>query len=236
MKILLKESFDEWQKMINQSDWGHKILICCGHKPTAISIATLFAIDPESKTDHLIGVCTSQSECLELIQQSHDPLLIFISGRLDDGSGISLINAIHDQALSASGEDHITVLTLNTVNPLSLKEAINSSANIILTHRGFETLTIYHVLHSVKEKINYVDPLIHHILDPSHLRKSNLLSKRELNVLELVCDGMTNHEIGSELHIADVTARQHVQAVIRKLHARNRTDSAVKAIREGLVE
>lgn len=199
-------------------------------------MATLFAIDPESKTDHLIGVCTSQSECIELIQQSLDPLLIFISGRLDDGSGISLINAIHDEMLTTSGEDHITVLTLNTVNPSSLKEALDSNANIVLTQRGFETLTIQHVLYSVKNNINYVDPLIHHILDPSHLKKSDLLSKRELDVLELVCNGMTNHEIGSELHIADVTARQHVQAVIRKLHTRNRTDSAVKAIREELVE
>ena len=199
-------------------------------------MATLFAIDPESKTDHLIGICTSQSECLELIQESLDPLLIFISGRLDDGSGIGLIHAIHDQAPTTSGEDHITVLTLNTVNPSSLKEALDSSANIILTQRGFETLTIDHVIHSVKNKINYVDPLIHHILDPSHLKKSDLLSKRELNVLELVCNGMTNHEIGDELHIADVTARQHVQSVIRKLHTRNRTDSAVKAIREELVE
>ena len=108
-------------------------------------MATLFAIDPESKTDHLIGICTSQSECLELIQESLDPLLIFISGRLDDRSGIGLIHAIHDQAPMTSGEDHITMLTLNTVNPSLLKEALDSSANIILTQRGFETLTIDHV-------------------------------------------------------------------------------------------
>ena len=120
-------------------------------------MATLFAIDPESKTDHLIGVCTSQSECIELIQQSLDPLLIFISGRLDDGSGISLINAIHDVMLTTSGEDHITVLTLNTVNPSSLKEALDSNANIVLTQRGFETLTIQHVLYSVKNKINSLE-------------------------------------------------------------------------------
>ena len=157
MKILLNESFKEWQQIINHSEWKQKILICCGHKPTAISIATLFAIDPGSKADYLIGVCTSQSECLELMQQSLNPLLIFISGRLDDGSGISLVNAIHDQALTTSGEDHITVLTLNTVNPLSLKEALDSSANIILTHRGFETFTIHHVLHSIKNNINYIE-------------------------------------------------------------------------------
>ena len=92
------------------------------------------------------------------------------------------------------------------------------------------------IIYKVNQRINYVDPLIRHILDPSHFKKSDLLSERELDVLELVCDGMTNHEIGHKLHIADVTARQHVQAVIRKLHAKNRTDSAVKAIREELVE
>ena len=236
VKILLNESFNEWRKIIKHSEWEHRILICCGHKPTAISMATFLAIDPESNTNNLLGVCTSESECLELIENCTDSLLIFISGRLDDGSGISLVNAIHDQSLTASVEDHITVLTLNTVNPLPLRDALNSNANIILTHRGFENSTIHHVLHAVNQRINYVDPLIRHILDPSHFKKSDLLSERELDVLELVCDGMTNHEIGHKLHIADVTARQHVQAVIRKLHAKNRTDSAVKAIREELVE
>jgi DNA-binding NarL/FixJ family response regulator len=236
VKILLDESFREWQEIINHSEWGHKVLICCGHKPTAISMATLFAIDPDSKTDHLVGVCTSQSECMELLQNTTQPLLIFVSGRLEDGSGINLVNAINDINPSEAEVEHITVLTLNTVNPVALKNAIDSPANIILTHRGFESFTIHHVLHSVKNRINYIDPLIHHILDPRALRQSDLLSSRELDVLELVCDGLTNHEIGDELHIADVTARQHVQSIIRKLHARNRTDSAVKAIREELIE
>ena len=158
---------------------------------------TFLAIDPESNTNNLLGVCTSESECLELIENSTDSLLIFISGRLDDGSGISLVNAIHDQSLTASVEDHITVLTLNTVNPLPLRDALNSNANIILTHRGFENSTIHHVLHAVNQRINYVDPLIRHILDPSHFKKSDLLSERELDVLELVCDGMTITKSGT---------------------------------------
>ena len=129
MKILIDESFSEWQEIINHSEWSHKVLICCGHKPTAISMATLFAIDPDSKTDHVVGVCTSQSECMELLQNTTQPLLIFVSGRLEDGSGISLVNAINDISLSEADVEHITVLTLNTVNPVALKNAIDSPAN-----------------------------------------------------------------------------------------------------------
>ena len=52
------------------------------------------------------------------------------------------------------------------------------------------------------------------------------LSEREIDVLELVCEGLSNREIGRRLHIADVTARQH--AIIHKLHVRNRTASAAE--------
>ena len=62
------------------------------------------------------------------------------------------------------------------------------------------------------------------------------LNERQINVLELVCEGLSNREIGRRLHIADVTARQHVQAIIHKLHVRNRTASAAEAIRTHLVD
>ena len=62
------------------------------------------------------------------------------------------------------------------------------------------------------------------------------LTEREVEVLILVCDGLTNREIGRQLHIADVTARQHVQAIIHKLHVRNRTASAAEAVRTHLVD
>ena len=56
------------------------------------------------------------------------------------------------------------------------------------------------------------------------------LSERQIDVLELVCEGLSNREIRRRQHIANFTARQHVQAIIHKLHVRNRTTSAAKAI------
>jgi two-component system response regulator DevR len=54
--------------------------------------------------------------------------------------------------------------------------------------------------------------------------------------LELVCEGFTNREIGQQLHIAESTARGHVQAIISKLHVRDRTAAAAEGVRRHLVD
>ena len=60
------------------------------------------------------------------------------------------------------------------------------------------------------------------------------LTSRESAVLQLLCEGFSNREIGRELHIAETTARDYVLSVIRKMNARNRTSCAVEGIRRRL--
>ena len=61
------------------------------------------------------------------------------------------------------------------------------------------------------------------------------LTSRESDVLRLICDGLSNREIGQTLHIAETTARDHVHSLIRKMNVRNRTSGAVEGIRRELV-
>lgn len=62
------------------------------------------------------------------------------------------------------------------------------------------------------------------------------LSPRELDVLRLVVEGMTNKDIGSTLYITEDTAKKHVQNIIAKLQVSDRTQAAVKSLRLGLVK
>jgi len=62
------------------------------------------------------------------------------------------------------------------------------------------------------------------------------LSSRELEVLELVVQGLTNKEIARKLKISDITARNHVISLLSKLGAKDRTEAAILAIRRGLVK
>ena len=61
------------------------------------------------------------------------------------------------------------------------------------------------------------------------------LTQREYEVLKLVVDGKSNHQIADELTISEHTAKAHVCNIIQKLVVDDRTQAAVKALKEGLV-
>lgn len=69
-----------------------------------------------------------------------------------------------------------------------------------------------------------------------HERLSEMLTSRELEVLTLVGAGKANKEIAAELDISERTARTHVSNLLRKLGLGSRTQAALWAVREGLVE
>ena len=62
------------------------------------------------------------------------------------------------------------------------------------------------------------------------------LTAREREILALVAAGMSNKEIAAELVISERTARTHVSNVLGKLNLTSRTQAALVAVREGLVE
>jgi NarL family two-component system response regulator LiaR len=60
------------------------------------------------------------------------------------------------------------------------------------------------------------------------------LSDRELEVLHLVADGLTNAQIAGRLVISEKTVKGHVSNILGKLHLNDRTQAAVYAWREGI--
>jgi DNA-binding NarL/FixJ family response regulator len=62
------------------------------------------------------------------------------------------------------------------------------------------------------------------------------LTSRELDVLRLLAAGKPNKQIAVDLAISERTARTHVSRILRKLHLSSRTQAALWAVREGLVE
>ena len=65
--------------------------------------------------------------------------------------------------------------------------------------------------------------------------KREQLTTRELEILRRVVHGDTSKEIGVELQISEFTVRNHVNNVLAKLRARDRTEAAVLALRRGLI-
>ena len=62
------------------------------------------------------------------------------------------------------------------------------------------------------------------------------LSEREIEVVQLVAQGLANSEIADTLHISERTVRNHVGNILNKLHLANRTQAALYALRKGLAD
>jgi two-component system, NarL family, response regulator YdfI len=67
--------------------------------------------------------------------------------------------------------------------------------------------------------------------DPFH----EALTRREVEVLELLAEGLPNKSIAARLRISDQTVKFHVASISGKLGAANRTDVVRRAVRRGLL-
>jgi NarL family two-component system response regulator LiaR len=77
------------------------------------------------------------------------------------------------------------------------------------------------------------DALVHAISSSADVGAD--LTRRELEVLALMVDGLTNVEIGERLVVSLSTVKTHVSSIIAKLGASTRTDAAAIAVRERLI-
>ena len=105
---------------------------------------------------------------------------------------------------------------------------------------------------SVYEGVGWIDPAIAKVVFSSIGFNKNIsqssseciskkdknvygLTERELDVLALMVDGLTNPQIADKLVITRATAKAHVHSILQKLCATSRTQATVMAMKEGLV-
>jgi len=62
------------------------------------------------------------------------------------------------------------------------------------------------------------------------------LTDRELQVLTLAADGLTNRQIGRRLEISENTVKNHIRNILEKLHLHSRMEAVLYAVREELID
>jgi NarL family two-component system response regulator LiaR len=109
---------------------------------------------------------------------------------------------------------------LKEIGPSELAEAVRKAANGEATLHPRVASRVVRELHGARRG----EPNVFHDL-----------SNRELEVLKLVAEGLSNKEISSRLFISEKTTKSHVSNILGKLHLADRTQAAVYAWREGVM-
>jgi LuxR family transcriptional regulator len=77
--------------------------------------------------------------------------------------------------------------------------------------------------------------MVKHIIPAKTINAPAALSRRETETLQLVSTGLTSQQIADRLRVTKATIDRHMEAVRSKLHAENKVDAVVKAMRWGLI-
>jgi len=73
-------------------------------------------------------------------------------------------------------------------------------------------------------------------MQEENVQPAEELTEREIEVLELIAEGLPNDDIANELYISERTVRSHVSNILGKLNMQNRTQAALYAVRQGIAE
>ncbi|WP_424949672.1 response regulator [Deinococcus sp.] len=185
----------------------------------------------------VVGEARSGEEGLELLTQMRVDVVVLDIG-LPGIDGIE--TAARIKALPGSPLSHapprIVMLTAHNLQAEVLA-AMSSGANAYCLKSADPELLLA-AIRAAAVGSAYLDPQIaHHVLGVIRTPEaaSSPLTPRELEVLRLIADGQGNKEIARTLTISVSTVKFHVQDILEKLSASDRTQAAVKALRQGLL-
>lgn len=209
-----------------------RVLIADDHKMVREGLRRILEFDGEIQ---VIDEADNGEECIKKIRSSK-PDIVLLDINMPVMNGIEALQEIRNKKLKTK----VIILTVhNEIEYLLRAVDIGIDGYVLKDSDAHELIR---AVTSVYEGDKFIQPslipllnskLIARDLDAERLEQ---LSKREIEVLKLVAVGMFNKEIGVELGISERTVKNHLSSIFKKIDSSDRTQAAVFAIRNGLVD
>jgi DNA-binding NarL/FixJ family response regulator len=180
----------------------------------------------------LVATAADGEEALALAAE-HNPDVVLMDLRMPRMDGIEAI-----RRLAARGTSAIALTTY--ADDASVLGALRAGARGYLTKdAGAEEIRA--AVEAVARGEAALDPAIqHHVLaavsTPADAEMPDDLTPREVEVLQLIAEGLTNTEIADRLVVSAATVKSHVNHIFAKIGARDRAQAVVYAYAQGLAQ
>lgn len=166
-----------------------------------------------------------------LLVAEHTPEIAILDLRLDDGSSLELVSSLKF--------DGAKVLVLSSADDgYSVRSAYAAGAMGYLMKSAPREM-VMHGLREIRAGRIFADPsvsrLLVHGVQESPDQDLRPLTDRELEVLRLVADGLSNNEIADKVAIPALSVKGHLAKISRKLGVGDRTQMVAAAMRADLL-
>jgi len=214
-----------------------KILLIEDHVMTRLGTAMVL----ENETGYeLVAQAGDGAEGVTLAQK-HLPDVILMDIGLPKIDGIEATRKIKEAGLPSG-----VLMFTSRDNNEDVFAALKAGADGYIM-KGSSPDTLINAINAVAQRAGWLDPQIARLVlstvqetdapqeDDGKSKNKYGLTKRELEVLALIVEGLSNPEISERLVVSLATTKAHVHSILQKLYLSDRTKAAVRALKEGLV-
>ena len=209
-----------------------KIMIADDHSLIREGLKNLLELEGDIE---VVAEAEDGMQCLDKLEYiTPDVLLLDIN--MPKKNGLEVLRVLKDRKSKVK----VLVLTVHNETEYLMKAVDIGIDGYVL--KDSESSELKKAIFAIVDGETYIQPSLIPALNSKMIEKDkdgakiDLLTRRELEVLKLLAVGMYNKEVAEKLDISEGTVKNHVSNIFKKIEVTDRTQAAVFAIRNNLVE
>lgn len=209
-----------------------KILIADDHSMIREGLKQLLELDGDIQ---VVGEAGNGEECLEVLKRVN-PDVVLLDINMPVMNGLKMLEILRS---SKYKNQKILILTIHNEVEYLMKAIDIGVEGYVL--KDSDSSILKKAIYKIHAGEKYIDssmvPLMNErIAQEKEKAEEDKLTRREIEVLKLLAEGLFNKEIAYKLSISEKTVKNHVSNIFKKIGVFDRTQAAVYAIKNNIVE
>ena len=195
------------------------------HTLLRLGLARVVAAHPEIE---MVGEAGSAADALRVVEETQ-PAVVTMGLSLPDGDGIVVA-----QRLRESRPNLGVVLLTEVADDALLYRALDARLSAYVTKSAPVQQVLAAIRHAAVAPTSFTTPGLSAALSRRQTQ-GGLLSRRERQVLSLMCDGISLPAMAVQLQVSEATVKTYVSRLYSKLRVNNRSQALMAAVNQGLL-